>query len=409
MDVVLSVTAGPHAGREFRFDRHDTFLVGRVADAHLRFGYDDPYFSRRHFLVEVNPPRCRVLDLRSRNGVYVNGHRVLIAELRDGDEVRAGHTVFKVRVLADDPAAPGTASFPGLAAPTLTAGPRETSTVEHTTPSGWSPPGYRVADRVGEGAMGVVYRGFRESDGLPVAVKVLRTASEVTQRQQARFLREAEILAKLEHPHIVRSLGSGVDGGLYIVMEWVEGPDLGRVVKAKGALPVPTAVKIGRQLLAGLGHAHAAGYVHRDVKPSNLLAAGVGGRRAVKVADFGLARAYDACQLSGLTFQGDVGGTPAFMAPEQVTHYREVKPSADQYSAAATLYTLLTANYVYDFPGDVGEQLVRIMTTDPVPIRERRPNLPEGLAAVVMRGLARDPGARFPDVLAMRDALRDYA
>jgi serine/threonine-protein kinase len=198
-------------------------------------------------------------------------------------------------------------------------------------------------------------------------------------------------------------------GGLYIIMEWVEGPDLSRVVKTKGPLPARTAVRIVRQLLAGLGHAHSMGYVHRDVKPSNLLAGMTEGQRAVKVADFGLARAYDACQLSGLTFQGDVGGTPAFMAPEQVSHYRDVKPAADQYSAAATLYTLLTGTYVYDFSADVGEQLVQIMTADPVPLRDRKPDLPAELAAVVMRALARDPGKRFPDVLEMRDALRPFA
>jgi serine/threonine-protein kinase len=405
VDVVLSVTAGPHAGKEFRFDRHDTFLVGRVPDAHLQLSYDDPYFSRRHFMIEVNPPRCRVLDLNSRNGIYVNGHRVQIAELREGDEVRAGHTVFRVRVVPDDPASRLTASVGG---PTVSTAPADVSTVQHS-PAEWAPPGYRVMERVGEGAMGVVYRAERESDGHPVAVKILRTASDVTPRQAARFLREAEILAKLEHPHIVRSLGTGAVGGLYIIMEWVEGPDLARVVKTRGPLPIRTAVRIVRQLLAGLGHAHAMGYVHRDVKPSNLLAGMSGDQRAVKVADFGLARAYDACQLSGLTFQGDVGGTPAFMAPEQVSHYRDVKPAADQYSAAATLYTLLTGTYVYDFRPDVGEQLIQIMTADPVPLGDRKSDLPAELTAAVMRGLARDPEKRFPDVLAMRDALRPFA
>ncbi|MBX9581970.1 MAG: FHA domain-containing protein, partial [Gemmataceae bacterium] len=103
MNVRLVVTAGPHAGREFAFDQHDTVLVGRSKDAHLRLSYDDPYFSRRHFLVEVNPPRVRVLDLDSRNGTLVNGRRVRDAELKDGDEVTAGHTVFKVHVPPPDP------------------------------------------------------------------------------------------------------------------------------------------------------------------------------------------------------------------------------------------------------------------------------------------------------------------
>ena len=106
MNVTLTVTAGPHAGREFAFDRHDTFLVGRAKDAHLQLSYDDPYFSRRHFVVEVNPPRVRVMDLNSRNGIAVNGQKVRTADLNDGDELQAGHTVFRVGVPAARPRPP---------------------------------------------------------------------------------------------------------------------------------------------------------------------------------------------------------------------------------------------------------------------------------------------------------------
>jgi serine/threonine-protein kinase len=113
--------------------------------------------------------------------------------------------------------------------------------------------------------------------------------------------------------------------------------------------------------------------------------------------------------LSGLTLNGEVGGTPAFIAPEQVTHYREVKPAADQYSAAATLYYLLTGTYTYDFPPDVGARLIMVLTDPPVPILARRPDLPAGLAEVVHRGMARDPADRYPDVTAFRAALLPFA
>src|SRR3954454_17124862 len=99
MRVTLTVTDGPHAGREFAFAERDSFLVGRSKEAHFSLPRDDPYFSRRHFLVEVNPPRCRLLDLRSRNGTHVNGRRVESAELGDGDEIKAAHTIFRVAVL----------------------------------------------------------------------------------------------------------------------------------------------------------------------------------------------------------------------------------------------------------------------------------------------------------------------
>lgn len=107
----------PPQGKEFEFDGLDTFLVGRTADAHLRLSFDDPYFSRRHFVVEVNPPRCRLLDLNSRNGTLKNGVRVHTAEVHDGDEIGAGHTVFKASVLAPVVDAPQTHELP-VAPPT---------------------------------------------------------------------------------------------------------------------------------------------------------------------------------------------------------------------------------------------------------------------------------------------------
>src|SRR3954447_2222114 len=102
MQVTLTVVAGPLTGQVFPLADRDTFLVGRTPDCHFRLSYDDPYFSRRHFLVEVNAPRCRVIDLNSRNGIKMNGQKVASAELYDGDEVRAGQTVFRLSISGPD-------------------------------------------------------------------------------------------------------------------------------------------------------------------------------------------------------------------------------------------------------------------------------------------------------------------
>jgi serine/threonine-protein kinase len=404
MNVTLTVTAGPHAGREFVFDRHDTFLVGRAKDAHLQLNYDDPYFSRRHFLVEVNPPKVRVYDLKSRNGIAVNGEQVRTADLKNGDELKAGHTVFRVNVPLPDPDEQLT-----LGTQTVVSGaPPPHETIDHAPEL--AIPGYRREWELGRGAMGVVYRAVRESDGWPVAVKIITPAPGVPQRDIERFLRETRIMAELGHRYIVRYLDSGTaDGQLYLVMELIDGTDARERVKERGPLDVRTAARLMLHALDGLAHAHAKGYVHRDVKPSNLLIGGPKKRRVAKVADFGLARAYDTCNISGLTMQGDVGGTPAFMAPEQVTHYRDVKPAADQYSAAATLYYLLTGQYVLDFEPIPAAQMIQIATDPRVPIQKRRADVPAGVAAVIHKGLALEATARYPDVGALREAIRPFA
>src|SRR5438270_8084565 len=112
MRITLTVIAGPHKGREFSFARHDTFLVGRSRHAHFQLPIKDKYFSRVHFMVEVNPPQCRLIDMGSHNGTYINGAKLLYADLHDGDQIRAGHTILKLSVHPD-----GSASEMRTAAP----------------------------------------------------------------------------------------------------------------------------------------------------------------------------------------------------------------------------------------------------------------------------------------------------
>lgn len=437
MRITLRVVDGPHQGKSYQFEGHDTFLVGRSEMAHFRLADKDRFFSRVHFMVELNPPYCRLMDMGSRNGTLVNGQKVEIIDLNDGDRIQAGKTVLHVAVEATSTTSLRVASLPAaqrpptaslMAIPAQLAAPKTgpcpacgaalaagsilcTACQERARQQEQPIAGYQIIKELGRGAMGVVSLALQNSSGILVALKTIIPAVAGTKNQVDRFLREANILRQLDHPNIVgvRDLGEAA-GQLYFAMEFVRGIDAHKLLQQQGGkLPVREAVQLTCQLLDALAYAHDKGFVHRDIKPGNLLVTTVGDRTVAKLADFGLARVYQTSQLSGLTMMGEVSGTVAYMAPEQVTQFREVKPPADQYSAAATLYNLVSGRFTYDLPRLLPKQIVMILQQDPVPIQKREADLPAELAAVIHRGLARDPKARFPDVRAMRAALARFA
>jgi hypothetical protein len=438
MRITLTVTAGPHLGERFEFTEHSTFVVGRSRQAQFYLKSKDRHLSRVHFLVEVNPPSCRLLDMGSHNGTFVNGTKVSQADLHDGDRIKAGRTVLSVAIESDQgPAAgppPTVLPQPLPAVATAPAAPPPPYSVvcpvcgvpapsrpgaagsflclvcqEQARGLAQPVPGYQLVRKLGQGAMGVVYLAVQTATGTAVALKTITPAAAGSPDLLVRFLREAEILRELQHPHIVAFREMGQAGDLlWFVMDYVNGTDADRLLAQGGPLPVGRAVRWICQVLLALEYAHARGFVHRDIKPANVLLADPGGGEVVKLADFGLARHYQESKLSGLTLTGTVGGTPAFLAPEQITNFREAKPPADQYGAAATLYNLLTGCYAYDFPSHPQERLGLILRQPPVAIRRRRPELPDGLALVVHRALARDPAKRFADAGEMRRALLSF-
>jgi serine/threonine-protein kinase len=268
--------------------------------------------------------------------------------------------------------------------------------------------GYKIVRELGRGGMGIVSLALREADGMPVALKTITPAFIPSEKDVARFLREANILRELDHPNIVACRDVGhAQGQLYFAMEYVPGTDARRLLEEyRAPLPIDRSVGIVCQLLEALEYAHARKFVHRDIKPANLMITREHDRDAVKLADFGLARVYQSSRISGLTMTGEAAGTPAFMAPEQITHYREAMPATDLYAVGATLYNLLTDRYVYDFPpGRPEAKYLRILQDDPVPIQSRRPDVPRELASVIHRALSREPKDRFPSAGSMRSAL----
>jgi serine/threonine-protein kinase len=161
------------------------------------------------------------------------------------------------------------------------------------------------------------------------------------------------------------------------------------------------------QVLKGLEHAHARGFVHRDIKPENILIGRGPQGLLAKISDFGLAKNFRSLGLSGLTFSGEMRGTIPFMPPEQVVDFKKVLPAGDLYSTAATLYFLITGQFIYDHVDGI-DPLKLLLEEPPVPIEKRRPDVPRELSAVLQRGLARDPAERYPDAASLRRALRPF-
>ncbi len=254
-------------------------------------------------------------------------------------------------------------------------------------------PGDVIADRfelgrlLGTGAMGFVFQARDHANGVDVAVKVLRDADS---KRPSRLEREAQVLAELHHPHIVRYIAHGTTplDEAYLVMEWIEGEDLGQLL-TRGRLRVDACVALGARIAAALAEAHAHNVIHRDVKPSNLFLPG-GDVTRVKVLDFGIAR------LSGVTRATQTGavlGTPGYLPPEQVRGENVLDPRADIFSLGCVLFECVTGA-----PAFAGQHLAAILAKilfEPAPsARTLCPEVPEALDDLLAQMLSKEPGDR---------------
>ncbi|MDR3635798.1 MAG: serine/threonine-protein kinase [Isosphaeraceae bacterium] len=439
----MDVLQGPRKGRTFVFDRHDTFIVGRSRFVHCPMP-EDSALSRDHFLIEISPPRCEIRDLGSTNGTYVNDERVDRVRLRSGDRIAAGQSVFQVRVEgtgapAQENAAPAaertaTIRVASNGAPIRCAGcggpaSEEVDVVTDSNSANGEPvewlcplcrsdvatlpqpvPHFTTLRELGRGAMGVVYQARNNQTGRLVALKLIVPESAATRSAIDRFLREMSVISQLKHPNIVEWLEQGMTRGqFWFAMEYVAGSNLEALANAEpGKYPIRQACRMACQVLKGLEQAHSLGFVHRDIKPENILIGRTPEGLIAKISDFGLAKSFRGLGLSGLTFSGEMRGTVPFMPPEQMLDFKTVTPSADLYATAATLYYLISGQFIYDQIGDGGDLIRTLLEEPPVPVQNRRADVPAGLAAVLQKCLARDPKDRYPTAAAMRQALRPF-
>lgn len=265
----------------------------------------------------------------------------------------------------------------------------------------------RIERTLGEGGVGVVYAG-RAADGRAVAVKILKEEHAADAGVVRRFEREIEHALRIEHPHVVRSIGSGrlEDGRPFLVMELLVGATLGALVRNGGPVGVARGLRLGAQILSGLEAIHRAGLVHRDLSPDNVFVVRDGDTERALILDLGFAQEPGVDAGDGVTVdsRGSLVGTLAFMAPEQATRSRAITAQSDLFSAALLVYFALSGRIPFRGRDD-RDVLVSVVRAAPVPLRRVRRDAPAALDRVFARALAKHPDARFAGAGEMRDAL----
>src|SRR5215469_5546185 len=261
---------------------------------------------------------------------------------------------------------------------------------------------YRIEGLLGTGAMGEVYRAYDPAIDRLVAIKVVRPeliAGSGSEQLLERFRREARAAGRRFHPNIVAIWDFGEEDGIpFLVMELIEGKSLDEILKASGLLAADRSIRIMTQVLNALGFAHESGIIHRDVKPSNIM---VLQQDQIKVADFGIAR----IDASDFTIVGDLLGTPAYMAPEQLSG-GQVDHRTDLFATGVILFEMLTG--VKPFRGKSITEIMSFMERrGPEDIRTLNPALPEALKRVIAKSVAFDPAQRYPDAATFAGAAGD--
>jgi serine/threonine-protein kinase len=259
--------------------------------------------------------------------------------------------------------------------------------------------GYRIEERIGRGGMGVVYRAQHLNLQRRAAIKIIAPDLAESEGFRERFTREARIAAALQHPNIVTVYDAGeVDGMLYLAMQFIRGEDLSGILRRDGRLRPYRAIDVCRQVASALDAAHAMGLIHRDVKPANVL---IEGRNAF-LTDFGLTK--QAGTNAQLTRAGDMVGTIHYVAPEQIEG-RRVSARSDVYALGCLLYHCLSGQVPFAHETDVAV-IYAHLSEQPPKLSELRPELPDGLDAVMAKALDKSPDRRFPSCGDMISAAR---
>ncbi len=423
--VTLTLESGPLKGRKFQFTSRTTCVIGRAKDCYPQMPNDPSHqtISRYHCLLDINPPAIRIRDLSSRNGTFVNGKIIgkgakktteFECDLSQGDQIKLGYTPLRVQIHHPDPQPGGRSvifSRGGLA-------PGE-STNSATLPA---VKGYTTLKFLGQGRVSQVYLVRHDETGKLLALKVMRPQGVSNPEAIATFLHDLEHLKALHHSNIVQLYDYGYWGDrFFLILEYCQGGTVAKVMQQQGTcLSIDESLGIILQLLNGFDYAHNLdipdakpgniwhenrGVIHGNLEPSNIFFADkIGGNSAlVKLGDYALDKAFDLAGLSGLTMTGEQANRPGFTCRQQVLDIKYMQTDLDIWAAAASLYFMLTGRFVRDFTGH--DPWLVVLQTEPIPIRDRNPNIPKALAELIDLALVDYPHIHFKKAAAFKRAL----
>ena len=440
--VKSTIIEGKLKGKTFEFTDRTTCIIGRHLDCYPKLPDDADHntISRYHCLLDINPPDIRVRDFGSKNGTYVNNKKIGQREanqtpeeaakikfpeydLKRGDELKLSKTIFQVSIEIEK-----------KIATTWKPDPIENSNKfnffnflqnllkrAQTEENLSNLKEYEIIEKIGEGGFSEVFLARNKQTGEKVALKMLLPQVAANDYAVQSFLREAENTKALNHPNIVQLRDTGYDQGtFFFTLEYCNGGTVEDLMQQRGGkLNIEEAFNIIYQVLDALIYAHHAdipnikqadgsikqgqGLVHRDIKPVNIFLVKSQGKNIVKLADYGLSKAFDLAGLSGQTMTGNKAGTPLFMCRQQVLNFKYVQPEVDIWATAATLYYMLTGY----FPRDLNNKdpFLAILQDSPVSIRQRNVNIPDGLANIIDLALQDNPELHFKEAETFKQAL----